>query len=397
MIKMLHNQDSGGPQVEIHQVLDDALARAERVLEFCQRHVLGLPSLPKDHCWHAGQALLRVMHGQLEAAQLYAENHPHQPSPIIVSVRPIYEAMLYLHYLLQPEDADERRALGWMFWAFHEWETIEAINKSPGGSQAYEDQLTRSERPNYKQRLEIAEQAETRFTPEQKRQLQRGRWSVTWTGRSIKQLAKDLENALDYEFLYHWYRVMSMATHISPGMIHWAYKLLESEDGFGSHATRCMECSAEWLNRGSVTMLYCSSRFLDRYDIDMPAEGSALIEELKTIRRGNDQERLSDDPDIRDLVDRIVQAVHPVQIVLFGSMARDEKREHSDFDVLVVLPDGTDVGRAESNLYRSMRGFPVPTDFIAVTEEDVRKNGANPNMIIHTALREGEEVYPAAG
>jgi len=41
-----------------------------------------------------------------------------------------------------------------------------------------------------------------------------------------------------------------------------------------------------------------------------------------------------------DLVARIVAAVRPERIILFGSHARGEARADSDIDVLVVAPEG---------------------------------------------------------
>lgn len=98
-----------------------------------------------------------------------------------------------------------------------------------------------------------------------------------------------------------------------------------------------------------------------------------------------------------DLVRRIVDAVHPVRIILFGSAARGEMGPHSDLDVLVVLPAGAQVARAENDIYRGMWGLGFGADIIAVTEEDVRRHGSNPYLIIHTALTEGKEVYRAVG
>lgn len=98
-----------------------------------------------------------------------------------------------------------------------------------------------------------------------------------------------------------------------------------------------------------------------------------------------------------DLVRRIVEAVHPVRIILFGSAARGEMGPNSDLDVLVIVPDGTHSGHAESAIYRNMWGFGFPKDIIAVTEEDVRKHASNPYLVIHTALADGKEIYRAAG
>lgn len=41
------------------------------------------------------------------------------------------------------------------------------------------------------------------------------------------------------------------------------------------------------------------------------------------------------------LVRRIVEDVHPLRILLFGSATRGELAAGSDIDLLVVMPDGT--------------------------------------------------------
>jgi predicted nucleotidyltransferase len=48
------------------------------------------------------------------------------------------------------------------------------------------------------------------------------------------------------------------------------------------------------------------------------------------------------DPSVLDrLVKQIVEAVHPLRTILFGSAARGEMGPDSDLDFLVVVPEGT--------------------------------------------------------
>ncbi len=98
-----------------------------------------------------------------------------------------------------------------------------------------------------------------------------------------------------------------------------------------------------------------------------------------------------------DLVRRIVDAVHPVRIILFGSAGRGDMGPHSDLDVLVVLPSGADVPHAENEIYRGMWGFGFAKDIIVVTEDDVRKHASNRYLVIHTALTQGKDLYRAVG
>ncbi len=103
-----------------------------------------------------------------------------------------------------------------------------------------------------------------------------------------------------------------------------------------------------------------------------------------------------DQETLDDLVKRIVEAVHPRRIVLFGSAARGQMGPHSDLDVLVVMPEGIHRRRTAQNIYRTLMGLGWATDIIVVTEEDVRKFGGEPSLVICPALEEGKEIYRAS-
>lgn len=98
-----------------------------------------------------------------------------------------------------------------------------------------------------------------------------------------------------------------------------------------------------------------------------------------------------------DLVERIVQAVHPRRIILFGSAARGEMGPHSDLDVLVVMPDGVHRRQTAQTIYRSLMGFGIAKDVVVATEGDLREYGDNPSLVLFPALREGREIYRAGG
>ena len=103
------------------------------------------------------------------------------------------------------------------------------------------------------------------------------------------------------------------------------------------------------------------------------------------------------DDALLDLVQRIVRTVSPRRIILFGSAARGEMTAHSDLDVLVVLPDGADPTAAELAIYRKLWGLRFGADVLAVTEGDLERFQSNPYVVIHTALKEGKELYRAVG
>ncbi|MGP0069414.1 MAG: nucleotidyltransferase domain-containing protein [Isosphaeraceae bacterium] len=106
---------------------------------------------------------------------------------------------------------------------------------------------------------------------------------------------------------------------------------------------------------------------------------------------------MAPDPAILDeMVRRMVETVHPLRIVLFGSAARGEMGPHSDLEALVVMPDGCDCRATAKTLIGRLRGLGCPTDLVVVRQVDVDHHRDNPYYVIHTALSEGKELYHAA-
>ncbi len=106
---------------------------------------------------------------------------------------------------------------------------------------------------------------------------------------------------------------------------------------------------------------------------------------------------MSPDTSLLDqLVRRIVESVHPLQIILFGSAARGDMGPHSDLDVLVVMPDGCDRLAVTQTLHCRLSDLGTAKDIVVMQASDVAEHGGNPYLIIHRALSEGKELYRAA-
>lgn len=56
------------------------------------------------------------------------------------------------------------------------------------------------------------------------------------------------------------------------------------------------------------------------------------------------------DPVLAEVVRRLVEAYGPERIYLFGSVARGDAGPHSDYDILVVVPDSAPPERLRSRL-----------------------------------------------
>ena len=98
-----------------------------------------------------------------------------------------------------------------------------------------------------------------------------------------------------------------------------------------------------------------------------------------------------------EVVRRTIAAARPVRIILFGSAARGAMGPDSDLDLLVVVRDGVHRRRTAQAIYKSLQGIGFARDVVVATENDVERSGMNPSLVICPALRQGREIYHAAG
>ena len=101
----------------------------------------------------------------------------------------------------------------------------------------------------------------------------------------------------------------------------------------------------------------------------------------------------SDTHTIDELVRRIVDAVQPLRVVLFGSAARGTAAAESDVDLLIVMPAGTHRRRTAQRLYRELAGVGTSFDLIVATSGDLERQKDNIGLVYYSILREGRTVY----
>lgn len=97
---------------------------------------------------------------------------------------------------------------------------------------------------------------------------------------------------------------------------------------------------------------------------------------------------------LQEIVRRIVEAVQPEKIILFGSAARGQMGPDSDVDLLVVKP-GVHRVKTAQDLYEKMLGLTVPTEIVVAWPEDLERHGQAIGLIYRPALREGKVIYAA--
>jgi len=103
----------------------------------------------------------------------------------------------------------------------------------------------------------------------------------------------------------------------------------------------------------------------------------------------------SSDPSVLNLVEQIVSLIRPIQIVLFGSLAREEGSPDSDIDLMVVVPDGSRRRAIAQQLYRDIRNVRTAFDLVVATPSDLEKHRDNIGLIYRNILKEGKELYAA--
>jgi predicted nucleotidyltransferase len=95
----------------------------------------------------------------------------------------------------------------------------------------------------------------------------------------------------------------------------------------------------------------------------------------------------------KELIDRIVDAVQPLSIILFGSAARMEMGADSDVDILVVMPEGTHRRQTAQFLHTQFFGIPYAVDVIVATPDDLLKYGNENGLIYKSIMDEGKKLY----
>ncbi|MBZ5562452.1 MAG: nucleotidyltransferase domain-containing protein [Acidobacteriia bacterium] len=93
------------------------------------------------------------------------------------------------------------------------------------------------------------------------------------------------------------------------------------------------------------------------------------------------------------IVRRIVETARPEKIVLFGSRARGDARENSDYDFLVIKDSDEPPHRREVPLYLALADVHLPIAVVVYTPEEVNDWREVPQAFVTTALREGRVVY----
>ena len=97
---------------------------------------------------------------------------------------------------------------------------------------------------------------------------------------------------------------------------------------------------------------------------------------------------------LTEAVTRLVATYHPLRIYLFGSKARGDDNEDSDYDLMVVVPDEMPKElRKTRRAYEAMRGTGVAADIIVWQNSDFQNRLVVPTSLPATVMQEGVLLY----
>jgi uncharacterized protein len=100
---------------------------------------------------------------------------------------------------------------------------------------------------------------------------------------------------------------------------------------------------------------------------------------------------------LHEMTESIIREVNPRKVVLFGSHAKGTARPDSDIDFLIVEDGPFNAQRSRraemARLWKLLRSYPLPKDFLVFTPEEVEQWGQVRNHVLSHALQEGKVLY----
>jgi predicted nucleotidyltransferase len=82
----------------------------------------------------------------------------------------------------------------------------------------------------------------------------------------------------------------------------------------------------------------------------------------------------------------------PAKVILFGSRARGDAQEGSDFDFLIIESEVSDRAAEAVKLRRALGDFGAPVDVIVMDEALAERRSKVRGTMVDRALREGRVV-----
>jgi len=92
-------------------------------------------------------------------------------------------------------------------------------------------------------------------------------------------------------------------------------------------------------------------------------------------------------------VRRIVEALQPEKIILFGSYAYGRPTTNSDVDLLIVMETSASASERYLAVSRLLRPRPFPVDILVKTPDEIRRALEAGDHFIHHIFSRGQVLY----
>lgn len=100
------------------------------------------------------------------------------------------------------------------------------------------------------------------------------------------------------------------------------------------------------------------------------------------------------DAAVREITARLVAAVAPERIVLFGSRAWGVPDADSDLDLYLIVPDGSEPAhRVARRGHLALRGIGVPVDLVVRSRSESAQMAQSPSTLDYDVLTRGVTLY----
>lgn len=93
------------------------------------------------------------------------------------------------------------------------------------------------------------------------------------------------------------------------------------------------------------------------------------------------------------MVERVVERFDPISVWLFGSMASGDCNKHSDVDLMIIMPEGTDHKTAELGIMAELRGSMLPKDVLVDTPDTFGRAVDDLGTVQHVVRKHGVMLY----
>ena len=101
------------------------------------------------------------------------------------------------------------------------------------------------------------------------------------------------------------------------------------------------------------------------------------------------------DPKLQAAVDALVEYAKPEAVLLFGSRARGDFDEWSDWDLFVIVPDDAPIRSLIPSVLQDLawERARFPVDAVACCRSTFEAKTSDPNSLSHDVARDGVLLY----